>query len=218
MKSLLANVTTVVLTICAVIVTGLVVRREFFSAPATAAPAMRTIKDGQKIAATGSLMGPQNARLKIVEFSDFQCPFCASVRYDLQRIRDTYPGHVAVLYRHLPLQSIHPHAFAAALASECAGAQGRFEAYHDQLFEKQDSIGAIDWIDFAEAAGVPNLAEFRTCMEEERFEERVEEDLKAARAIGVDGTPSFVLNETVLVGATSLTELEKRVREALYDN
>lgn len=217
MKEALANVFTGVLVLCALTVTGLVVRREFFPPP-PAGLAERPVENWQRLAATGSVIGAKEAPLKIVSFSDFQCPFCAQVNERLERVRAVDPTRVAVVYRHFPLESIHPHAFNAAVASECAGAQGRFQAYHDALYARQDSIGVKPWDGFAEAAGVPDVAEFRKCVSEQRFREQVSRDLKEGKEIGVSGTPTFVFDGRMVSGVPAADKLDEWVRAALKKN
>lgn len=160
-------------------------------------------------------MGAVQATVRIVEFSDFQCPFCAQVQPELRRLRAKHPGQVAVVYRHFPLQAIHPHSFGAALAVECAGAQGRFEAYHDALYSQQDSIGVRPWDDFASLVAVPDLSEFRRCVQAKRFRARVENDMETGRRIGVAGTPTFIVNGPMVSGATSLPQVDQWVQLAL---
>jgi protein-disulfide isomerase len=210
--------TSVVLVCCAVVVTGLVIRRELFqdrAAGAAQAQAPREIRQWKQVAAAGSVIGRPDAPVKIVEFSDFQCPFCARIQTSLDEIRAKYPDQVAIVYRHYPLEAIHPHAFGAALAAACAEEQGRFKPYHDALFQRQDSIGTTGWDRLAEAAGVPDLPAFRECVESKRFKGRVDEDVKVANRIGVQGTPSLIINGTMVYGASSVEDIEVRVRKAL---
>jgi hypothetical protein len=121
----LAERPTAVLTICAAVVTGLLVRREFAGPAETARPAIReTVRDWQAYGDGRHRVGLEEAVVTIVEFSDFQCPFCRVAAGKLDSLRDEYPRDVAVVYRHFPVPQ-HRHAVAAAQASECAGAQGR---------------------------------------------------------------------------------------------
>lgn len=201
MKNLLANTATAVLALCALTMTGLVVRRELQSQPSgTAEPDVREIEGWEALASAGHLMGDPNAPVKIVEFSDFECPFCAEAHSTLQEIRKKYGGQVAVVYRHFPLPR-HPNAFDAALATECAAEQDAFEPYHNLLFQQRDSIGATAWDDFAERAGVKDLDDFRKCMEEQRFRDRVLRDERAAKALGIRGTPAFVVHGRLFTGS-----------------
>jgi protein-disulfide isomerase len=159
-------------------------------------------------------MGAADAPVKLVEFSDFQCPFCASLKPALARILEKYPAEVAIVYRHFPLQRIHPHAFEAARASECASAQGRFRQYHDALYARQVAIGVMSWGDFAEAAGVPDLRGFRSCMADTAHAGAVRTDLATATELGLRGTPTIILDGYVLTGP-GLADLERRVDRAV---
>lgn len=211
-RDLGSNLVTVILVVCAVIMTGLVVRRELFppSSPGYQPDlASRRIEQWDSVLAGGRILGNPDAALRIVEFSDFQCPFCARFAETLKNIRQRHPDRFAIHYRHLPLEAIHPHARTAALTSECAGEQGRFEAFHDAVFAQQDSIGRKDWRAFATDAGVSDLAEFSRCVAEERFGKEVQRDLDIAESLGLDLTPTIIINGVVLPGAHSEADLEK---------
>lgn len=125
-----------------------------------------------------------------------------------------FPTEVAVVYRHFPIEATHAHARTAALASECAAAQERFEAFHRALFRDQPLIPSRKMDEFAAMAGVPDIAAFRTCLREERFAARIAEDVSAGERLGVSGTPTLLVNGRLTVGAPSLSALEAMVREA----
>lgn len=212
MKSKLQDVATVLMVCCALVVTLAVARRELFPARAAAAQPdtePRPVDNWEEMAAAGQRMGPAGAPVQIVEFSDFQCPFCATFAQTLRALRAKYPDRVAVLYRHYPIQELHPHARTAALAAECAGAQGRFEPYHDRLFAQQDSIGTKPWARFAAEAGVPDSAAFTRCFVEQRLMGNVTRDAELAEKAGIRITPSIVVDGTLVPGAVSQSELEK---------
>jgi len=213
----LSDLLTALVVVCAVVVTGLVVRREFFAPASGGGEEIRQVENWENVAATGSLLGSQQSPIRIVEFSDFQCPFCARVRTRLDQIRKEYPGKVTIVYRHLPLEGIHPQAFTAALAAECAGAQDRFESYHDALFERQDSIGKRSWERYAEDAKVPDLAEFNRCVAERRFESRVKQDMAEADRLGIQGTPMFIFDGKMISGASAPQQLSSWVSEVLEE-
>jgi protein-disulfide isomerase len=218
-RNLVSHATTGVLVLCAVLVTAAVVKREFFAAPAaasqTASTAPRPVDNWAEINAAGQVLGRADAPVRIVEFSDFQCPFCAQYQQTLRAVRARYPDQVAVVYRHFPLDGIHPHARAAAVATECAGEQGRFEAYHDALFARQGSIGARSWDRFAADAAVPDTQAFGRCVAEGRLMARVDRDADVAERTGITVTPSLVIDGTLLPGVVSQAELERRIVEAL---
>lgn len=215
MPKQLSELATLMLAGCAVVITGLVLRRELSPPAARDTPQVREVEGWHEVASSGSVMGTDEALVRIVEFSDFQCPYCAQVQPELRQLRARHSGRVAIVYRHFPLVAIHPYARGAALAAECAGAQRKFEAYHDVLYGQQDSIGIKSWEDFAAAVQVPDLAEFRACVQEERFRDRVEDDVAAGRAVGVTGTPTFIVNGQMVSGAASLSEVSRWVQLAL---
>lgn len=212
MKPKLPDLATGLMLCCALVITAAVARREFFPAPAAAAqPDMtpRPVDNWDQLTGPGQRMGSAGAPVQIVEFSDFQCPYCATFAETLRKVRAKYPDRVAVLYRHYPIQEIHPHARTAALAAECAGQQGRFEPYHDRLFAQQDSIGSKAWERFAREAGVGDVEAFTRCVRDERLLANVDRDAKLADAAGVRLTPTIVIDGTLIPGALSEAELEK---------
>lgn len=216
MKSaqLLQNAATGVLVVCAVVVTGLLVRRELASGPAGGGQNLgQLVPEWREFARGPHRGGPADAPVVIVEFSDFQCPFCRTLASQLDSIRAENPRSVAVVYRHHPLPS-HPHARTAALASECAASQGRFWAMHDALFAGQDSIGVRGWTQYASAAGVPDSLAFHRCMEGNEGEAAIREDLAASTRLNVDGTPTILINQFRVNGTPPLDTLRAYVRRA----
>ena len=209
----LVNVAMTVLVCCALVVTGLVVRRELFSTPIPPAAPMR-VEAWREYARSGNRMGSAEAAVTLVMFSDFQCRFCAVAAGRIRALRREYPNDVAVIYRHFPLRT-HPHAVAAARASECAGAQGQFEAYHDALFLKQDSIGAMPWVRYATEAGVADLRRFERCVNATSPVAALERDTLAGARLEVRGTPTILINETRIVGTPPLDTLRSYVERAL---
>lgn len=141
--------------------------------------------------------GPHDAAVQMVEFSDFQCPFCRRVQPTLVALREKYGEKLHLVYRHLPLAEIHSGARAAAEASECAADQGKFWPYHDLLFENSQQVASKDLQGYARRAGVPDLGAFTACLAQRRHASRVETDLAAARDLGMGGTPSFFIGRAV---------------------
>jgi protein-disulfide isomerase len=173
------------------------------------------IRDWQSLALAGHRLGSSQAGVVIIEFADFQCPYCAAGYHTLKQLRRKYPDHVAVVYRHLPLPTIHPQAMAAALASECAAEQGHFEQYHDLLFENQQLLGTRSWQSFAVDAGVPRLDEFQRCLSARRYSERISKDLAAGRSLKLRATPSIIINGLVVEGIPPLADLDDLVEKAM---
>ncbi len=159
-----------------------------------------------KVAAEGPSIGPASAPVTIVEFSDFQCPYCARAGMLVKQIQQRYPTQVHFVYRHLPLERIHANARGAAEASACADEQGRFWDFHDKLFANQRALATADLQRYAKELGLDTAA-FEQCVKERKFQAQVDRDLAAAAeaASGAGkaslGTPSFFVNGILLAGA-----------------
>lgn len=215
MRDKLSAIGTGVLTLCAVVLTVLTVRREFFAEPPSAqSQQTSTVREWKSYADAGQRLGPANAAVTIVEFSDFQCPACRTAAETLRKVRQRYPQQVAVLYRHAPIPS-HEHAADAARASQCAAEQGRFEAYHDALFAHQKSIGQLSWAAFADTAGVADGNAFASCMSSTGTAAAVENDRSAAQRLGVRATPTLLVNNQLVVGAPNEEELVSMIEKTL---
>jgi len=146
------------------------------------------------------IRGNQNAPITIIEFSDYQCPFCARFyTQTLPLIMEEYiePGKAKLVYRDFPIQSSHPNAMPAAVAAECANEQGKYWEYHDMLFEKQQEWNKLDVTSavttFKQYASDINLTQekFDSCLDTGKYLEEVRNDLNDGRDYGVDGTPGF---------------------------
>ncbi len=146
------------------------------------------------------IMGNPNAPITIIEFSDFQCPFCARFHTQtLPLILEEYidQGKVKLVFRDFPIQSIHPNALPASVAAECANEQSKFREMHDMLFEKQNEWNKLATVDaislFSKYASDMQLEQevFDTCLTSGRYIEEIKNDLDDGRKYGVSGTPGF---------------------------
>lgn len=214
MKKILPNLFTGILVLCALVVTTLLVRRELTGK--AAAPGTAQVQNWERIAAAGNRLGSKSAPVTIIEFSDFQCPFCAQAHQELKKVRAAHGAEVSVVFRHFPLPS-HAHAFDAAVASECAAEQGAFDAYHDRLFSLQDSVGVRAWDAFAADARVADIPAFNRCLESPPVRARVERDRRLAAGLGTRGTPTFIVNGTMFKGSLTAREWEPWIAKALAD-
>ncbi len=165
----------------------------------------------------GNVIGAKDAEVQVVEFSDVECPFCAGYVPVLDSLVDRFDGRVSILYRHFPIETVHDHAMAGAVALECAADRGRFEPFYREVFGGQEDIGLRSWTEYAAGAGVADTLAFASCMTSGEMENRVNTDISAARQIGVSATPFVVIGNTGLIGLRPLEELVDHVERYLED-
>ena len=146
-------------------------------------------------------IGPDTAPITIVEFSDYQCPYCIRWYTEVYgRLMSTYKDKIRFVYRDFPLYSIHPEAQPAAEAADCAGEQNAYYAFHDALFSEKNGLGTDAYTQYATDLGL-NVDQFSKCLSERRFKDEVETDSTYGSSIGVSSTPTFFINGMAVVGA-----------------
>jgi protein-disulfide isomerase len=146
-------------------------------------------------------LGPATAPITIIEFSDYQCPYCSQWYNQVyQRLMQTYPDKIRFVYRDFPLNNIHSEAEAAAEAADCAGEQGRYYDYHDKLFSGEVDLSSAAYTQYAQELGL-NQVKFKDCMSSQRFKNEVTTDYQSATKLGVRSTPTFFINGIILIGA-----------------
>jgi protein-disulfide isomerase len=143
--------------------------------------------------------GDPKAPVTIVEFSDFQCPYCKKSESTLKDLLAKYNGQVKVAWRDFPLREIHPQAQAAAEAARCAGERGKFWEFHDALFADQSKLKEADLVAAARTLGLDGKS-FQSCLASGRFKSKIEADLQEGSNVGVVGTPGFFINGVFLSG------------------
>ncbi|MCH7568720.1 MAG: thioredoxin domain-containing protein [Nanoarchaeota archaeon] len=161
--------------------------------------------------------GNENAPVTIVEFSDFECPFCKGFYSDtLPLIEENYinKGKVKLVYMHFPLTNIHSNAQEAAEASECAGEQGKFWEMHDKIFENQEIMSVSNYKIWAKSFDL-NSEEFDSCLDDGKYEDKVQEQLAYGSSLGVTGTPGFFINGKPLSGAQPFSAFEQIIEAEL---
>lgn len=158
----------------------------------------------------------KKAKAVLVEYSDFQCPYCKNYTPSIQRAVQEYGDKLAVVFRHFPL-SFHPQAMPAAEAAECAGEQGKFWEYHDQLFARQGEMATKADALFTEIAdGLKlNRSKFDTCRSSDKFLAKIQQDQSEGSASGVDGTPASFLNGVLVPGGAMPYETLKAKLDAV---
>ena len=158
--------------------------------------------------------GPAGAPITLVEFSDFQCPFCKNYSETLNRVLKDYPNEVRLVFSQCPLVTIHPDALKAAEASLCANEQGRFWEMHDLLYQEQDKIKPEDLKAKAAKLGL-NAGTFNTCLDSGRYAQRAKQELYACAKAGVNGTPALFINGRFLQGVRSYEEVVAVISEEI---
>ncbi|NOT04261.1 MAG: DsbA family protein [Anaerolineales bacterium] len=159
-------------------------------------------------------LGPDDAKLVIVEFSDFQCPFCRRFHDETyQALLDAYPGQIRFVYRNLPLTSIHPNAMPAAIASLCANDQDAYWDYHEKLFSSE-TLDEATYIQYATDLDL-DVDTFTACLSDGSHDAFIEEDMQFALDLGVQSTPTFFVNGLAIVGAQPLDKFQQIIDKEL---
>lgn len=159
------------------------------------------------------IKGDKNAKVTIIEFSDFECPFCEKVQPTLKKVMDKYAGKARLVFRDFPL-SFHKNAQKSSEAAQCANEQGKFWEYHDKLYVNQKALAVSDLKKYAVDLGL-DVSKFNQCLDSNKFAEEVKKDLTDGEKAGVDGTPAFFINGRKLVGAQPYEAFEKIIEEEL---
>jgi protein-disulfide isomerase len=158
----------------------------------------------------GFARGPKDAPVTIVEFSDFQCPFCKTANATVKQVLDKYPGKVRLVFRDYPLVSIHPQAPKAHEAARCAADQGKFWEYHDLLFERSPRMAPADLKQYAQDLKL-DPAKFAQCLDGGKYAAEVDKDVQEGADLGITGTPSFFVNGRQIVGAQPMAAFQKLI-------
>lgn len=159
-------------------------------------------------------LGPPNAAIVLMEYGDFECPFCAEAEPTLKALRRALPNSLLFAFRHFPMAEAHPHSLHAAEAAEAAGAQGKFWQMHDSLFANQDALEDENLIDYAAEIGC-DVDRFVKEMAEGLYAARVREDFLSGIRSGVNGTPCLFINGLRYDGPRDLDALLATIEQAV---
>lgn len=164
-----------------------------------------------------AVSGPVDASVKVVVFSDFQCPYSKIFQASLRENMKNYEGKVAFVYKNLPL-SFHKQAENAALSGQCALEQNKFWEYADKLFEKQDEWGGTDgtakFKEYARALGL-NQSQFNTCLDQKKYADKIAKDMEEAQTLGISGTPAIFVNDQFKNAAINTDQLKEMIETSL---
>lgn len=161
----------------------------------------------------GWILGNPNAPVTIVEFSDFQCPFCKDTALTLSRLVEDYPSLVRIIFRHFPLPQ-HSLSLQAAVAAEAAGDQGKFWEMHDKLFENQNNLTISDFQKFADELGL-DMQKFNQSLDSSEFIDKVLRDRSSGISLGVHAVPTLYLNGQELPGPYTYDSLKEHIEKEL---
>jgi protein-disulfide isomerase len=203
-------------------ITGAVVAGGAINAQQQAQQQQQAATRVQVSAEDDSVLGDANAKITVVQFSDYECPFCERfyTQTEGQLIKDYVDtGKIRFVYRDFPLEQLHAEAFPAALASECAHEQGKFWEYHNKLFENQQSLSSDNYKKWAADLGL-DTAKFNSCYDSKKYESEVQKDTQDGGAAGVQGTPTFFIGNDQkgyiqLVGAQPYATLKAAIDSEL---
>jgi protein-disulfide isomerase len=183
-----------------------------------AAPARLSGPDPDKVYTVNTegapFEGPKSAAITIVEFSDFQCPFCARVDPTVKQLQDVYKDEVQIVWKHYPLTRIHQNAMEAAVAAEAAHSQGKFWQFHDKLLASQSRLSPDQIRQYANELGL-DTAKFEADLTSPEIRKRISDDMSEAQRLGVAGTPAFFVNGHFLSGAQPLAGFAKVINSEL---
>jgi protein-disulfide isomerase len=158
--------------------------------------------------------GSRSAPVTVVEFSDFQCPYCLRASPTLRKLQQDYGDKVRLVWKDFPLTQIHPQAFKAAEAAHCAGEQEKFWEFHDRLFANQQALNVADLQRYARELSLDS-ARFDACLTSSKYAERVRDGVAQGTTLGVNSTPTIYINGRMFAGAYPYEELAAVVEEEL---
>ena len=159
------------------------------------------------------LIGPEKAVVTLVEYGDYECPYCGQAYSVVNQLKDMFETILRLAYRHFPLTTVHPHAQRAAEAAEAAGAQGQFWEMHSMLYENQDALDEESLLEYAGDLGL-SVEQFANDLAEHRHAPKIQEDVTSGIRSGVNGTPTFFINGLRHDGSFDLETLAEAIADA----
>lgn len=157
--------------------------------------------------------GNADSPVTLMVFIDFECPYCQAAYSTFETLRDRYDAGIHIIFKHFPLESIHPRAMHAALAASCAEEQGRFWEYYQEVFLSKD-LSQDALLRYAQTLGL-NMPIFTDCVESRRYESHINQDIQDGLTLGVRGTPTYILGTQMLEGVFPLETWDTRIIAAI---
>jgi len=207
----LNNIFTGILVLCALIITILILRKEFVNRPH---PQVSKVENWKKLLGQGHWLGPKDAAVYVIAFFDYECPPCRSLEPTLDAVLSRYKNEVALIRYNFPSET-HENAYEAAIAAECAANQGRYDICHTLLFQNQNILSNQPWSMLARLADVPDMGAFEKCVQTLETAVAVDRDVHIGKSINVVGTPTLIINGDMVTGNLSVTQIEDLIRDFL---
>ena len=183
-------------------------------APSPPPQGSAAVLDERLVRPDSHIMGNPDSLVTVVEFGDFQCPFCGTTEITMRKVREAYGSRVRFVFRQFPLPNLHAHAEAAAEASECAADQGKFWPAFEMLYDKQNDLTDPALAHYASELGL-DMKRFNACFSSGAMVERIQRDVADARAVGVDRTPTFFVNQQRIIGGIDYAEFARLLDQEL---
>lgn len=209
MKFNLRNIFSGLLVICALIVTSLLLKKELFNNKEST---ISTLNNWEYLIDGGKSIDAQ--KIYIIEFFDYQCPYCSILDATLDSIKSKFKNKVEMIRYHLPL-SIHPLAYRLAIASECAKIQNNFENFHKALMENQYRLNSINIMELARHIGIKDLRQFQACVDEEKTLDIISNNIRLAKEYKINTTPTLIINDKIISGLIDLNAIEEIIKDKL---
>lgn len=162
----------------------------------------------------GNAIGPQNAPVQIVEFADFECPFCGQLFQNLDRYQKNNPQNIRIIFYNFPLPS-HLEAKSAAVAVQCAAKFDLFKKYYHLLFNNQKILDTEPWDSLAKLSKIPNIKQFNTCLRDTTIINQIQKEYKLGQSLGVAGIPTMFINGYRVVGYRNYQDLTDLIKNAI---
>jgi protein-disulfide isomerase len=170
-------------------------------------------KLAEPVGKSDHVRGPDTAAVTLVEYGDYQCPYCVRIAPIVEQLRLRFPDDLRFCYRNFPLTQAHPYAYGAAEAAEAAGGQGKFWEMHDLLYQNSPALSERDLLDYARQVGL-NLDSFTGAMSKNEYRSKIESDVQSGLESGVQGTPSFFVNGAPYQGTPDLEGMSEAIERA----
>lgn len=212
MKIKIENIFTGILVVCALIITILFLRKEFSGNNTKLNPSI--VDNWKELIPEEGKVKSNKPKVYLIEFFDYECSYCSILDATLDTIQSKYGDKIKIIRYHFPL-NIHPLAYRTAIAAECAGLQDSFEKYHKELMANQYKLNSINYTEVARLIGIKELGKFQKCVDEEETANVIANNVDLAKQFKVNGTPTLIINNKMISGATNTEEIEKIINEFL---